>query len=248
MDAIKTCMVQAAVGAIAVSGLVTYGAGSAAALSSLDCGTTITRSTKLHADLVDCPGDGIVIGAAGVTLDLNGHSVDGDGVEGATQSDAGVRNDGYPGVSIIGGTLQEFDNGVELRGVQSNVVRGPVARGNFVGIALFDGIGDNRIERTDSAGNALGILVRSSAGTTIRHNKATGSQFVGILGLEVTRTVLTDNTVLGTDLAGDGISLDANSSDNLIEHNSVSASELPLSVTGDRNIVRRDRVRATAAA
>jgi hypothetical protein len=39
----------------------------------------ITTDTTLDSDLLDCPGHGIVIGAPGITLDLNGHTVDGDG-------------------------------------------------------------------------------------------------------------------------------------------------------------------------
>ena len=36
----------------------------------------------LTSDLMNCLGDGIVIGANGITLDLNGHAVSGDGVPG----------------------------------------------------------------------------------------------------------------------------------------------------------------------
>jgi len=44
---------------------------------------TRSRSTpRLEADLINCPGDGLAIGADDVTLDLNGHLIDGDGVRG----------------------------------------------------------------------------------------------------------------------------------------------------------------------
>jgi hypothetical protein len=45
------------------------------------CGDTITVNTKLVKDLVNCPNNGIVIGADNITLDLNGHLIDGDGAE-----------------------------------------------------------------------------------------------------------------------------------------------------------------------
>ena len=45
----------------------------------MSCGDTITTDTTLDSDLVDCPTNGIVIGADNVTLDLNGHTIDGDG-------------------------------------------------------------------------------------------------------------------------------------------------------------------------
>jgi hypothetical protein len=37
------------------------------------CGATITVDTKLTRDLVNCPNNGLVIGADNITLDLNGH-------------------------------------------------------------------------------------------------------------------------------------------------------------------------------
>ena len=41
------------------------------------CGDVITQDTTLDSDLIDCPGDGVVIGASGITLDLAGHTIDG---------------------------------------------------------------------------------------------------------------------------------------------------------------------------
>jgi hypothetical protein len=38
------------------------------------CGDTITTDTTLESDLVNCPNNGIVIGADNITLDLNGHT------------------------------------------------------------------------------------------------------------------------------------------------------------------------------
>jgi hypothetical protein len=44
------------------------------------CGDTITTDTTLHHNLHNCPNNGIIIGADNVTLDLNYHTIDGDGV------------------------------------------------------------------------------------------------------------------------------------------------------------------------
>jgi hypothetical protein len=43
------------------------------------CGGTVTTDTTLHADLTDCQNNGIVIGADDITVDLHGHTIDGDG-------------------------------------------------------------------------------------------------------------------------------------------------------------------------
>ena len=65
------------VGALAVMLFALQGGQAFAA--HVTCGDVITQDTTLDSDLIDCPGDGLVIGADGVTLDLGGHTVDGTG-------------------------------------------------------------------------------------------------------------------------------------------------------------------------
>ena len=75
------------------------------------CGDTITTDTTLESDLVDCPNDGIVIGADNITLDLNGHTIDGDGrrVDSGPEGedcDVGMLNrTGYNRLTVVGGTI-----------------------------------------------------------------------------------------------------------------------------------------------
>jgi hypothetical protein len=98
------------------------------------CGTTVTRSTTLRADLADCPGDGLVIGADNVALDLGRHTVDGAG------AGAGVRLAGHRGVRIAGGTIREFASGIVLDGADSNRVSGVSVRSSTGrGIDVLDG-------------------------------------------------------------------------------------------------------------
>ena len=65
--------------ALALAAFVVPGSGQALA-SNVSCAATITTNTKLDTDLTNCPSNGIVIGADNITLDLNGHTVGGDGV------------------------------------------------------------------------------------------------------------------------------------------------------------------------
>ena len=65
--------------ALAVAGVIVLGGGKAAAVQQLSCGDTITTDATLHHNLVNCPNNGIIIGADNVTLDLNYHRIDGDG-------------------------------------------------------------------------------------------------------------------------------------------------------------------------
>src|SRR4051812_22099025 len=80
------------------------------------CGATITSDTKLRADLTNCPGNGLVIGADGITLDLGRHTIDGAGTEGSQ----GIKLAGRRGVTIRNGTVREFATGIGLDSSDGN--------------------------------------------------------------------------------------------------------------------------------
>ena len=64
-----------------------------------------------------------MIGADGITLDLNGHTVDGDGA-GDHSFDFGIDNTaGHDHVTIKRGSIRQFVEGVEIDGATDNIVR-----------------------------------------------------------------------------------------------------------------------------
>src|SRR3954469_11369751 len=94
-------------------------AAAAANRPTFACGGTITVDTTLTNDLTNCHGIGLVIGADHVTLDLNGHTVDGDGV-----SDfEGVQAQGHSGVTVEHGTVRDFVEGIAVLGGKAITVR-----------------------------------------------------------------------------------------------------------------------------
>src|SRR3954453_20111649 len=115
--------------ALLVAGTAVIGAGPAAA-RTLRCGDVITVDTTLDGDLLDCPDEGLLIGADDITLDLDGHTVDGDGISPETcpvqgrACDVGVDNTaGHSGVTIQGGSIREFAAGVIVSGGDGNQLR-----------------------------------------------------------------------------------------------------------------------------
>jgi hypothetical protein len=91
--------------------------GADAAAKQLSCGDTILADATLDSDLSDCPSNGIVIGGDDITVDLNGHTIDGDGTTFADCAqtelcDTGVVNDGHDGVTVMHGSVREFLVGV----------------------------------------------------------------------------------------------------------------------------------------
>lgn len=92
-------------GAVVVAaGLTVGGAGTAVAVPNIHCGDTIVADLVANTDLT-CPGDGLVVGADDVTLDLGGHTIAGAG------AGTGLAVTGHSGVTVRNGTIAGFDTG-----------------------------------------------------------------------------------------------------------------------------------------
>ena len=138
-------IVFAVVGASAASG-------GGVPATQVSCGERITTDTTFQQDLINCPNHGIVIAADGVTLDLNGHLVDGDGTPAADcdqrkePCDFGVFNDGHDGVTVMHGSVREFAVGVLFgtlsgRARDNRVLDVSATRNQFAGLGIFSQVG-----------------------------------------------------------------------------------------------------------
>jgi parallel beta-helix repeat protein len=192
-------------------GVLALGAGPALATSP-SCGETITANTTLRADLSNCPDDGLVIGADNITLNLKGHTIDGDAAS-TGGDDVGVRVAGRHGIVIRSGALQEFDHAVHLTAARRNVIRNLVTTGNGDvdngrAILLDDGSDNNRIERNDASHNGRsGITMFDSSHNLVAANRTThnGVAGMGVFGgadNSVVANIITDNAENG--IAWDG--------------------------------------------
>jgi parallel beta-helix repeat protein len=130
-----------------VGAALSMGVGSASGHASgpqPSCGDTITVNTKLVKDLVNCPNNGLVIGADNITLDLNGHVIDGDGAEFAEcppdeACDIGVLDFDHHGVTIKGGKVREFTFGALVVGASdSRLSRLDLSHHFFSGLLLAE--------------------------------------------------------------------------------------------------------------
>ena len=212
----------AAVVALVALGLTAFAAarapsGTAAQVVTVACGQTLTASTTVGNDLTNCPGDGLVIGAAGITINLNGHTIDGQ------FAGIGIRNDSFADVTIRNGAVTEFNRGVVLAepasnnevqdlDVARNALSGILASGpasEVAGSAAFDngsfGIriqgGASRVA-TSSANNNGGLgIVSDGSGSTVTGNLALSNGSTGIaVGGEGTQ--LTSNVSNSNDASG----------------------------------------------
>jgi parallel beta-helix repeat protein len=218
--------ISLAILALGLGGYLALSPGEASA-SHVGCGDTITAGTTLDSDLVNCPNNGIVIGADDITLDLNGNAIDGDGTEFAGCAneevcDAGVANDGHDGVIVRDGSVRGFEIGVRVVGAK-----------------------ENRVLNISSTRHAFAaVVVASSSRSVIRGSSLSdnstpdgnGIHLGGAHHVRIVRNMIRDNP-------GRGIRL-RDSNKNLIKKNVFSRNRRAIVMEGaNRNKVQRNRVR-----
>lgn len=176
------------------------------------CGAVIGRSTTLYADLTGCPGDGLVVAADGVTLNLNGHLVAGLGTPGTV----GIKVVGRRTVRVAGGRVQGFSVGVLLaQTARSRVADVTALHNTDVGIVLV-GAADNTIADSYTAGGDVGVyLGPDSVRNVVRASTATGN----VQGITLDRA--DGNDILGNRLSGNGDNLIIGAARNHIRGNVV---------------------------
>ena len=186
--------------------------GSQALASHVQCGDVITQDTRLDSDLVDCPGHGLVIGADDVTLDLNGHTIDGDNlhrpidlcdvgvINALVQSPCALPVDGaHSGVTIRGGAIREFGFGIAVIRATGAVVRDLEVSQTWA--ALIHSSSDVVVQSNRLFENQYGLEIVGSSRATVTGNRAWGNER-GIVLDEVDDSRLTANVATGND---DGI-------------------------------------------
>ncbi len=149
-------------------------------VQALACGDTISRNTTLRRNLLNCPGDGLIIGASGINLNVNGKRITGTG----SGSAVGVAIENVTNVTIRNGTVRNFSTQIFIREsngtrVRNMVLNGPENIGIQVQSSNHVDVRQTRIRNLRS----LGLLVISSDGFELRNsrisNVGTGSQTSG---------------------------------------------------------------------
>ena len=207
------------------------------------CGETITADTTLTADLLGCPGDGLVIGAGGVTLDLAGHRIGGDGVPGLAGPDRGIVAEGRTGISVVRGHVEGFDFGIVLDHTTGAVLRRLDVRGvTGRGLQLQNGSNGNLVEGNASSENGRsGIALLDSSGNLVRRNRVVDNALTGIRGVGATGNMVEANVASGN--GNDGIAFADGSDGNRFAGNAISDSQWGVLLLGSSyNLVRGNRV------
>jgi len=264
--AIRTVLVLTCALAIAGSGSVAAGPAIAGpnpatgtvrathlASAPLSCGSVVTVDTVLHADLIDCPDNGLVVGADGVRIDLNGHRISSDNAVnehcGADDvCDVGIVNSvGYRNVVIENGSVSDFAVGVLVEGAPENRISHlTMSQSLFSGLIIVDA-NRTRIQHSTVNANGLttdqaGIDVFASAGTRIDYDVVSGNGDIGLFAVEgsdssrIEHSVFADNPETGMILEGSG---------NVVGNNGFVRNGDGMAVAGDRNVISGNHVTDT---
>jgi parallel beta-helix repeat protein len=190
------------------------------------CGEVITQSTLVTNDLIGCFGDGLVIGAPRIIVDLNGLFILGTGIG------SGILNDGYSGVTIRNGTVQGFAHGVRLLPDSSlNVVERLAVAGNEVAGIEVGTVADTEIRDNTIYLNGVGIaLVNGTTRTRVARNIVTANEETGLALLHSNGNCLevaNSNEVRGNDVRFNdiGIQLVEGSRNVIVANNASSSTE-----------------------
>ena len=219
-------------------------AGPANAQPVVACGDTVTHDVTLTASLTGC-STGLVVGADGITIDLNGFSIEGVGADGSV----GIEANGRSGVAVRSGKVRGFATGVRyvstvrstisgltirdtvngifvghsfvLPSIDANVVSWNIVKGGETGITSF-GQGDQTLWNKVVGASRNGIFVRGSItlgiASLVANNRVSEGE-VGIFQFDCTAD-LVENTI--TDNRSDGVrQWDSHSTlvDNRVTHN-----------------------------
>jgi parallel beta-helix repeat protein len=199
------------------------------------CGETITESIRVANPLLDCPGNGLVVGAPGITIDLGGHRIDGigggTGIDGSGGHDRvairngivtdfadGIRFSAVEGLEVTGARVAGNVAGIHLVAASRSELRGNVAHGNQAGIHLETESNENVLTGNDASGNTIdGFFVVESAGNAFAQNVASAN---GTYGFEIFGSdgnSFRGNVANGN--ANNGFVIDDGASGNLVKGN-----------------------------
>src|SRR3954454_13696195 len=99
-----SCLLALAIALLALFATVA----AAAPPPSLQCSSVVMTSVTLTHDIKNCPVDGLVVGKAGITIDLNGHRITGttgDGSAADGTCSCGIDDNGFDNVTVLHGRI-----------------------------------------------------------------------------------------------------------------------------------------------
>ena len=220
------------------------------------CGQTVTADVTLTGVLdcsLDSPGPfagehRLVIGAAGLDIDLAGYGIRGQIFQGGGAPRGIDNSGGHDDVTVHDGSLGNWGDGVHLNGASGNVMQRLHAQGSPNGVSITGG-SDNEIRSGDVSGRVSAIVATGQTGlvitnvtvafgvsggpalsiggsnSLISHNEITGFGFGTGMELWASENLIVGNTLTGLGIEPRGVLL-LSGSDNVVAENETSGFRL----------------------
>jgi hypothetical protein len=219
--------------ALCVAGLIPV----AGATGGIRCGSRITKSVELDHDVGGCAGNGLVVAADDIEIDLNGYALTGRGGAGS-----GVYNDGHDGVVVREGMISGFREGVLVKGAASNQVEGIAFRHDRSAV-VFSRATKSVVEESDLEGNGAGILVKGRRNAVVRNDISGGRPGIALIG-DRNRAERNDISYPSAGRSGPAIVFEGDG--NAVVRNDVSLGETGVDGIGNNNSVTRNDLESGA--
>ncbi|HEX6253791.1 MAG TPA: NosD domain-containing protein [Nitrososphaera sp.] len=202
------------------------------------CGQVVTQDVTLTSDLNCSNGDGLIVGASGITINLNGYSISSGSEDGSqdpttnsgNEPGAEARTADYDGssgilvanadnVAISGlGEISGFSRGVTFLGSSGGALTDVQLANNDLGAVVANSEG-TEISRNTLTNNGIAAVSDSSNGGVTAFNQIVANLEEGILILGSSDNVVAANNMYGN--GDNGIFLDPMSEGNHIDYNTV---------------------------
>jgi parallel beta-helix repeat protein len=186
------------------------------------CGQLITRDVILLKD-IECPGIGMIVGADGITINLNNHKLslvnNTDTSRIPEVEEIGILIPDQKNITIRGpGIISGFDKAIEFAGSGRGYALDLKLTDNNIGLSLkaSDGI---TIYRSFIEQNTIGIVSQSSKDALIVSNQLSQNTNEGIVLMDSNYFIIGANSLIGN--GNIGIFLDVSSFNNTISSNNV---------------------------
>ena len=205
-----------------------------ASAGHVSCGQTITTNTVLDSDL-NCPGDGLIIGASGITLDCDGHTIRGP----SFYSNIGISIFNKRDVEIKNCNVEYFFYGMDISSSEDSLMKNNTVSHTHVGLYIPFSTNNTLIRNNASSNNAIGIRLHGSRDHKLIGNTANSNGAFGIFVYGGYNHSLVGNTANSN---ARGIQLEF-ADDNVIDGNTMEFNTLEgilLSYSADGNTIKNN--------
>ena len=205
------------------------------------CGQVITQDVTLTSDLNCDNGDGLIVGASDITINLNGYSItSGDetgsespttttasGDETGSESPTTTDYDGSSGILVANaenvaisglGEISGFSRGVTFLGSSGGHLTDVQLANNDIGAVMASSSG-TEISRNTFTNNGIAVVSDGSNGGVTAFNQIVANLREGILLIGSSDNVVAANNMYGN--GANGIYLDPMSQGNNVDYNTV---------------------------